>query len=445
VKVYDTHSKQLVDLRPVNPDWVTMYVCGPTVYDRAHLGNARSAIVFDLLFRVLRDQYPTVTYARNFTDIDDKIITRSDELGISFQDLTEQTIAWYHDDMDSLGVLRPTHEPRATKYIQKMIDAIQTIIDNGDAYETQDGHVYFSTSTDNNQKYARVISSSIKTNSADFVLWKPALENQPGWQAGFGGSIRSGRPGWHIECSVMATELLGDTFDIHGGGCDLQFPHHHNETCQAKSINPEADYARHWMHNGMLTIDGKKMSKSLGNFTTVHDLLVMKIPPPAIRMMLLSTRYGDSLDLTDRLLGQYITIWRSWSLAVQNVDSIQVPLASTGLLNDLNTPETFALMHEFTNTDKLGELKYLMEIMGIDWTYCEFDDETVTAIQLIMKSRQQARDNKDFRISDGIRADVAEFGIHIMDVAGAQEWTAVGIVNHSALMNYSVDTPVFQC
>ena len=251
---------------------VRMYVCGPTVYDRAHLGNARSAVVFDVLFRLLRHVYgeDRVTYVRNITDIDDKIIARAGETGRTVEDITEETTRWYHEDMDALGCLRPTHEPRATEYVPDMVEMIRALIARGHAYEAE-GHVLFSVSSyeaygrlsgrsvDDMIAGARVEVAPYKRDPMDFVLWKPSAEGVPGWDSSWG----RGRPGWHIECSAMARDLLGGAFDIHGGGLDLQFPHHENEIAQSRCAHPDEGFAQVWMHNEMLMVDGRKMSKSL--------------------------------------------------------------------------------------------------------------------------------------------------------------------------------------
>ena len=288
IRLRNTLTRRVEPFVPLDPTNVRMYVCGPTVYDRAHLGNARSAVVFDVLFRLLRHVYGPehVTYVRNLTDIDDKIIARAQETGRSVEDITEETIRWYHEDMDALGCLRPTHEPRATEYLPQMIAMIEALIERGHAYEAE-GHVLFSVSS--YAEYGRLSGRSVedmiagarvdvapyKRDPMDFVLWKPSGEGMPGWPSPWG----RGRPGWHIECSAMARDLLGGAFDIHGGGLDLQFPHHENEIAQSRCAHPDEGFARVWMHNEMLMVDGRKMSKSLGNFTTVRDLLDLRIVP----------------------------------------------------------------------------------------------------------------------------------------------------------------------
>ncbi|WP_431299636.1 cysteine--tRNA ligase [Tabrizicola sp. BL-A-41-H6] len=317
LRLYNTKARAKQDFAPIDASNVRMYVCGPTVYDRAHLGNARPVVVFDTLFRLLRHLYGAdhVTYVRNFTDVDDKInaeALRRQQAGSpgTLEELihqrTEETIAWYHADMDALGAIRPTMEPRATEFIGQMIAMISTLIAKGHAYAAE-GHVLFAVesyaaygklsgrSVDDMIAGARVEVAPYKRNPMDFVLWKPSSGEEPGWESPWG----RGRPGWHIECSAMAHELLGESFDIHGGGLDLQFPHHENEIAQSACAHPEGDFARVWMHNEMLLVEGKKMSKSLGNFFTVRDLLDQGVPGEVIRFVFLMTHYRSPMDWTE--------------------------------------------------------------------------------------------------------------------------------------------------
>ena len=314
IQLHDSRSRRKRPLEPVVPGKVSMYVCGPTVYDRAHLGNARPVVVFDTLFRLLRHVYgaENVSYARNFTDVDDKINERARELaaegdGRALNDivrgLTDGTIGWYHADMDTLGALRPTFEPRATDWIGEMVAMIAALIGRGHAYAAE-GHVLFDVrsfadygrlsgrSLDEMIAGARVEVAPFKRDPMDFVLWKPSAEDEPGWPSPWG----RGRPGWHIECSAMSEGLLGASFDIHGGGIDLMFPHHENEIAQSCCAHPGAGFASIWMHNEMLLVEGRKMSKSLGNFFTVRDLLERGVPGEVIRFVLLSTHYRKPMD-----------------------------------------------------------------------------------------------------------------------------------------------------
>ncbi|MGA1180027.1 MAG: cysteine--tRNA ligase, partial [Marivivens sp.] len=316
IRLRNSKTRKVEAFHPIDPENVRMYVCGPTVYDRAHLGNARPVLVFDVLYRLLRHVFGErhVTYVRNFTDVDDKInaeAQRRKGLGDprSLEELiaerTEETIAWYHADMDALGALRPDQEPRATAFIGQMIAMIADLIAKGHAYE-KEGHVLFRVrsyqnygalsgrSVDDMIAGARVEVAPFKEDPLDFVLWKPSDEDLPGWDSPWG----RGRPGWHIECSAMSYELLGASFDIHGGGIDLQFPHHENEIAQSACAHPEAGFANYWVHNEMLQVEGKKMSKSLGNFFTVRDLLDQGVPGEVIRFVMLGTHYGKPMDWT---------------------------------------------------------------------------------------------------------------------------------------------------
>ena len=317
IRLRNTKTRKVEDFVPIDPENVRMYVCGPTVYDRAHLGNARPVIVFDVLYRLLRHVYGAdhVTYVRNFTDVDDKINARAAEMRAAgdgrtltaiIRSLTDETIGWYHADMDALGALRPTMEPRATDWIGAMIAMIAELVARGHAY-AKEGHVLFRVrsykdygrlsgrSVDDMIAGARVEVAPFKEDPMDFVLWKPSTPDLPGWESPWG----RGRPGWHIECSAMAHELLGESFDIHGGGIDLQFPHHENEIAQSACAHPQGDFARVWMHNEMLMVEGRKMSKSLGNFFTVRDLLDRGIPGEVIRFVFLQTHYSKPMDWTE--------------------------------------------------------------------------------------------------------------------------------------------------
>ncbi|MFN3209664.1 MAG: cysteine--tRNA ligase [Roseovarius sp.] len=307
IKLHNTRTRKKEVFEPLNKDDVRMYVCGPTVYDRAHLGNARPVVVFDVLYRLLRHVYGAdhVTYVRNFTDVDDKINTRAAETGRDISDITAETTQWFLNDMGSLGALEPNEMPRATQYIPQMVAMIEKLIADGHAYAVE-GHVLFRVrsyqdygklsgrSVDDMVAGARVEVAPYKEDPMDFVLWKPSDETQPGWDSPWG----RGRPGWHIECSAMSYELLGESFDIHGGGNDLMFPHHENEIAQSCCAHPEGNFANFWLHNEMLQVEGKKMSKSLGNFFTVKDLLDQGIPGEVIRFVFLSTHYRKPMDWT---------------------------------------------------------------------------------------------------------------------------------------------------
>lgn len=315
LSLFNSLSKTTEELKPLDKKCIKIYVCGPTVYDHPHIGNARSNVVYDLMFRVLRLFYgeQNVKYVRNITDIDDKIINRAQERGIAISELTTQTTKHFHDDMHYLNCLEPTHEPKATGHIDDMIDVISRLIKNGKAYESE-GHVYFEVSKyddytklsgrdkDSVISSGRVDHSPGKKNPEDFVLWKPAKEGDM-QGANFDSPFGFGRPGWHIECSAMSRAYLGEDFDIHGGGADLIFPHHTNEIAQSCCAFPGSNYAKYWVHNGFLTVDGQKMSKSLGNFLTVYDLRKDKVNADAVRLLLLSTHYRKPLDFNKKSIG----------------------------------------------------------------------------------------------------------------------------------------------
>jgi len=359
MKLYNTRTKQKEEFTPIDPQNIRMYVCGPTVYDRAHIGNARAVVVFDLLYRLLQYKYGKdhVKYVRNITDVDDKINAKAKETGRSIGDITEETIRWFHEDMDALGALRPTVEPRATQYIPQMVQMTQGLIARGHAYEAE-GHVLFDVSSDPQygtlsrrsveemQAGARVEVAPYKRNPMDFVLWKPSTDDLPGWDSPWS----RGRPGWHIECSAMANDLLGESFDIHGGGVDLCFPHHENECAQSRCANPDGSFANIWMHNGFLKVNGEKMSKSLGNFTNVRDLLDLGYDGQVIRFALLSSHYRQPLDWTEQRLEEMGKNLKRWFANIREISSLgrgeldNVFLAA--LEDDLNTPKAFARLHE---------------------------------------------------------------------------------------------------
>ncbi len=355
IKLQNTLSRKKEIFEPLDAANVRMYLCGPTVYDRAHLGNARNVIMFDVLYRLLRHVYGAdhVTYVRNITDVDDKINARAAESGRTIGEITEETIGWYHDDMGALGNLAPTHEPRATDYVPEMVAMIEGLIASGHGYAAE-GHVLFA--VDSYGKYgalsgravedmiagARVEVAPYKRNPMDFVLWKPSDEATPGWPSPWG----RGRPGWHIECSAMALALLGESFDIHGGGLDLQFPHHENEIAQSACAHPEAGFARYWLHNEMLQVEGKKMSKSLGNFITVRELLEQGVPGEVIRFVFLSTHYSKPMDWREekaRQAAEEIDYWATTLSPRPDVHSSGVAESSVdgemikALADDLNT------------------------------------------------------------------------------------------------------------
>src|SRR5215467_10948534 len=355
--VYNTLSREKERFVPIDPAHVRLYVCGPTVYDYVHIGNARPVVAFDVLYRLLKRRYPRVTYVRNITDIDDRIIVRAADNKESIEALTGRTGDAYRGDMRRLGALAPDHEPRATQYVGQMVALIQKLVDRGHAYAAE-GHVLFSVPSmpdygrlsrrtrDELIAGARVEVAPYKKDPADFVLWKPATDAQPGWPSPWG----RGRPGWHIECSAMSGTLLGETFDIHAGGLDLIFPHHENEIAQSRSAFGHAIMAKYWMHNGFLNISGEKMSKSLGNFFTVHELLD-QYPGEVIRLLLLSAHYRQPLDFTHEGLVQAKATLDRWYGALRGRDvpaaTAVPPPVEEALADDLNTPLAISAIHQF--------------------------------------------------------------------------------------------------
>ncbi len=438
IRLYDTKTKQKQDFVPIDPKDVRMYVCGPTVYDRAHIGNARPVVVFDVLYRLLRHEYGAehVHYARNFTDVDDKINAKAAATGRSIRDITDETIGWYHEDMDALGALRPTHEPRATEYIAPMVTMIEDLIAKGHAYEAE-GHVLFAVATDPEygtlsrrsldemRAGARVEIAPYKRDPMDFVLWKPSTGDQPGWDSPWG----KGRPGWHIECSAMAGELLGEKFDIHGGGIDLQFPHHENECAQSRCAGH--DFANIWMHNGFLTVEGEKMSKSLGNFFTVADLRAKGVPGEVMRYAMLSTHYRSPIDWTARLVEESEVCMRKWRSMTADVPVGSPPAEFLDALNDdLNTPRAVAALHAVIGKGDLASLKAGAMLLGLltdelaGWDAIdEADDGIASLIDGLLADRAAAKKDRDFAKADGIRDAIIAAGVEVKDTSLGAEWT----------------------
>ncbi len=439
VRIHDTLSRAKVDFQPLDPNHVRIYVCGPTVYDYAHIGNARPVVVFDVLVRLMRRLFPKVTYVRNITDIDDKINARAAQSGRDIRVITEETTKLYHKDMAAVGALPPDVEPRATEHVAQMITMIEHLIAKNHAYVAE-GHVLFSVPTmpdygrlsklDRREIVAgaRVDVAPYKKDSQDFVLWKPSDPEAPGWDSPWG----RGRPGWHIECSAMSHEYLGDKFDIHGGGVDLVFPHHENEIAQSKCAFGIDAFATYWMHNGYLMSEGEKMSKSLGNFYTVHDLLE-EFPGEAIRLLLLQTHYRQPLDFTKAGIAEARRTMDRWYRVADGAEP-DGPVAQTvigALADDLNTPKAIAELHQLSTSDPAGFLASarLMGLLGQsaqDWLKWQppksagrLDD---AAIEAMITERLQARQKKDFATSDRIRDDLATHGIILEDSPAGTNW-----------------------
>jgi cysteinyl-tRNA synthetase len=430
IRLYNTRTRSKEVFTPIDPDNVRMYVCGPTVYDRAHLGNARPVIVFDVLYRLLRHVYGAdhVTYVRNFTDVDDKINARAAASGRSIGEITAETSQWFLDDMAAVGALEPDEMPRATQYIPQMITMIEELIAKGHAYAAE-GHVLFAVDSwkdhygrlsgrtvDDMIAGARVEVAPYKRNPMDFVLWKPSDADTPGWDSPWG----RGRPGWHIECSAMSRALLGDVFDIHAGGNDLMFPHHENEIAQSCCANDTDVMANIWMHNEMLQVEGKKMSKSLGNFFTVRDLLDQGVPGEVIRFVMLSTHYRKPMDWTEKKALEANRTIRKWFELTVDVESNDVPSAEvvSALSDDLNFPGAIALLHEMANSGAFAELKASARFLGLfsdatsDWVRRsgQILDELMIRLSDL---RARAKETKNFAEVDRLKAELQAAGVTV--------------------------------
>ena len=450
--LFNTLSGKKEILKPSDPKHVKIYACGPTVYNYAHIGNARMAVVFDTFVRTLRFIFPKVTYVSNITDIDDKIIEAAVEQNVEISVITKKFTKIYNEDMAKLNVLEPDVQPKATEYIPEMIDLIKELIEKDFAYE-KDGHVLFH--VPNYENYgklsnrikdeqiagSRVDVADFKKDPADFVLWKPSTDEQPGWDSPWG----TGRPGWHTECSAMSEKTLGLPLDVHGGGRDLIFPHHENEIAQscctaAENSNPES-YAKYWMHNGFVTVDGEKMSKSLGNIILVNEL-TQKYHGEVIRLALLSTHYRQALDWNDNVIYQAKKLLdKLYSLLneLNEVKEIKEPdndLIEI-LLDDLNTPGLLANINKLIkNAGSLeeGDKPYLKsnllligKVMGIleDQSYNQISGEFKDKVDSLIEDRSNAKKKRDFELADKIRSELIELGIEINDSPEGTTWKVV--------------------
>ncbi len=448
LKLYDTLAREKRVFRPIDPARVRMYVCGPTVYDFAHIGNARPVIVFDVLFRLLRHLYGPehVAYVRNITDVDDKINARAAERGISIRDLTEETYKNFKADVTALGTLPPTIEPRATEHIEEMKTLIERLVAGKHAYVAEE-HVLFDVpsmpdygrlsnrSLDEMIAGARVEVAPYKRDAQDFVLWKPSKPGEPAWPSPAG--IKTpGRPGWHIECSAMSWKHLGETFDIHGGGIDLVFPHHENEIAQSRCAFHTPVMANIWMHNGFLQVEGEKMSKSLGNFITIHELLA-DWPGETIRLAMLQTHYRQPINWTEAGLREAQRNLDNWyALTADIAPGYQCADAVDALLDDLNTPKALASLHELRSEAAKGAkgaaacLKASAQMLGLlqrpaaEWAAWKpqsivADEGKITAL---IQARNAARKAKDFKEADRIRDELAAMGVAIKDSKDGTTW-----------------------
>ncbi len=448
--LHNTLSRTKEEFIPIDPNNIRFYVCGPTVYDTAHIGNARPVVVFDVLYRLLQTMYSKVTYVRNITDVDDKIIKAAKENQETIESLTLRTTDMYHQDMGALNALRPDFEPKATDYIGEMIQMIQMLIEKGHAYAAE-GHVLFHVPSDptygelsgRNQEDmiagARVEVAPYKKNPADFVLWKPSSPDVVGWNSPWG----YGRPGWHIECSAMTKVQLGEVFDIHGGGTDLIFPHHENEIAQSKGVHG-CNLARYWIHNGHLVVGGDKMSKSLGNFFTVREKL-QDMPGEAIRFALLSTHYRSPLDWTTtiehqakRALNRLYGALREYDPQIKGTMYPKILLA---LKDDLNIPLAIAGLYELVSqihqTQDLkikrqaqADFRVSAEILGLlqkepeEWFqgFRGESDISITDIESLITDREGARKNRDFKAADDIRDTLKDKGVILEDSSAGTTW-----------------------
>ena len=453
IQLHDTLLGRKVPFEPLEEGKVTMYLCGPTVYNFAHIGNARPAVVFDLLARILRRRYQ-LTFARNITDVDDKIIAASIETGQPIGEITAKFTKAYNDDMGALGVRPPDIEPHATQHIDVMVAMIQKLIDEGHAYAA-DGHVLFDVAS--HDKYgelskrdlremiagSRVEVAPYKKAAQDFVLWKPSTPEMPGWDSPWG----RGRPGWHIECSAMAEKHLGNTIDIHAGGQDLVFPHHENECAQSSCAHGGEPFARYWLHNGFLSLDETKMSKSLGNVLLVHDL-IETIPGEVIRLALLGAHYRQPLDWSPetivaarRMLDRLYGAVRGIDVSDATRAAAEVPEALVAALeDDINTPkamaEFFALARSLNKANDPAEMESLaaqmfaagelMGLLGSDpeaWFAGHVEGDVASdEIEALITKRNEARANKDWAAADGFRDQLTEMGITIEDGPDGTTW-----------------------
>ena len=449
--LFNTLSGNKEKLEAIDPKHLKIYACGPTVYNYAHIGNARMAVVFDTLVRTLREIYPKVTYVSNITDIDDKIIDAAKEQNVEITLITEKYTQIYNDDMAKLNVLAPDIQPKATEYISEMKELIIELIEKDFAYE-KEGHVLFHVPSYSNygklskrNKEEQIAGSRVeiapfKKDPADFVLWKPSTEDQPGWKSPWG----IGRPGWHTECSAMSKKTLGLPFDIHGGGRDLIFPHHENEIaqscCSTANIDEPSSYAKYWMHNGFVTINGEKMAKSLGNIILVKDL-AENYHGEVIRLALLSSHYRQGLDWNEKVIHQANKLINKLYEIKDDLDEVVISKNNKNnldtisiLMDDLNTPglitELNKIVKEYNSLKVDREnikirLSLISKVLGIlqDETFNNISEEFKSKIDDLVAKRSNAKKNKNFELADAIREELLELGIEIKDSNDGTKWT----------------------
>ena len=448
--LFNTLNGQKEVLEACDPEHLKIYACGPTVYNFAHIGNARMAVVFDTLVRTLRTVYPKVTYVSNITDIDDKIIEAAIDQKVEISTITEKYTQIYNEDMARLNVLAPDVQPKATEYISEMIELIEELISKDFAYE-KEGHVLFHVPSYNNYGKlskrnrdeqiagSRVEVAPFKKDPADFILWKPSTDKQPGWESPWG----FGRPGWHTECSAMSKKTLGLPFDIHGGGRDLIFPHHENEIaqscCSSANIDEPTSYAKYWMHNGFVTIEGEKMSKSLGNIILVREL-TDSYHGEVIRLALLSSHYRQGLDWNEKVIHQANKLINKLyeikddlsEVEVSNSTATDLDVIST-LMDDLNTPGLIAelnkIVKEYNSSEeerKITKEKLILigSVLGIlqDESFNKISDELRNQIEELILKRDKAKKNKDYEEADKIREKLLNLGIEIKDTSNGTDW-----------------------
>ena len=442
LQITNSLSRKKEVFKPINPKKISLYACGPTVYDNPHVGNARSLVVFDVLFRVLRSLYDNnVTYVRNITDVDDKIIDASKKQKKKINEITEEITKIFHENCKSLNCLEPSVEPKATNHIKEMVEMTSSLISKGFAYENK-GNVYFNIKSfkdygklsnknlDELKAGYRIETSDLKKNLMDFVLWKPSVDEDPGWESPWG----RGRPGWHLECSVMSEKYLGKKFDIHGGGLDLIFPHHENEIAQSRCNNNTSSFANYWIHNGFVTINKEKMSKSLGNIITISDA-VKKYSGQVVRLALLSAHYSQPLDWNEDLLNNQKSILNKWyNLYSDKQDHNSI--IDDILLDDLNTPGFIAKIHELYNAAIKGDEKKKIEFnqacrfLGLfsetkkDWESFKKSKIKVSESYVLKKieERTVAKNKGNFSLADKIRDELLSEGILIEDQKGKTIW-----------------------
>jgi len=458
ISLHNSLTRRTEIFIPLDPDRVTMYLCGPTVYNYVHIGNARGPVVFDVLVRLMRRHYPNVVYARNITDVDDKINAAAQERGVGIESITSRYAQAYREDMAALGIAPPDIEPHATAHIPQIITMIERLIASGHAYAAE-GHVLFE--VESYRAYgelsgrdpeellagARVEVAPYKKSPGDFVLWKPSTPELPGWDSPWG----LGRPGWHIECSAMSEAHLGETIDIHAGGVDLQFPHHENEIAQSTCAHGGKVFARYWLHNGMLTFSGRKMSKSLGNVMLVHELL-KEHAPEALRLLLLRGHYRQPLDWSDGAIHQSISTLDGWYRVLRDLMDVEVDTANlpvpaaveAALCDDLNTPQALAELSQLADAARqagdaeakrsakaallgAGALLGLLQQDPEAWFKqaggeAEIDEARIEAL---LEERRAARAAKDFKRADAIREELTAMGIAIEDGAQGTRWSVV--------------------